>query len=298
MEDRDIHCDTDIEHAAEFILEAIVKIRVGNQIVGCQRNFRHHVCAGDFHLLVVNLRCEIQASGLRSVGPDALDVLLRAHLRNRNRVQTFVRQGNFAVKVNAYFLAEQHLGQYQTVCGLGFHHIGLISLYLYGEGVRCRRNTFIYSDVHVVLHLFQEVGEVLGKFLFVGDGNYLPICLVYSSEEILILLVVLCFGEVFCEMSHLVGIDNLTAHEDWLLERDCACEYVMDIQVERIVDFGSELSEGGTDFSFGQCCRDGLKNRALHNVASSRDFSQCLYDGCYFFIDLTLEGGACACQFA
>ena len=151
MENRNIHCYTDIEHAAEFILEAVVKIRVGNQIVGCQRHFRHHVRAGDFHLLVVNLRCEIQAPGLRSVGPDALDVLLWAHLRNRNRVQTFVRQGNFAVKVNAYFLAEQHLGKYQTVCGLGLHHVGFICLYLYGEGVRCCRNTFIYSDVYIVL---------------------------------------------------------------------------------------------------------------------------------------------------
>ena len=191
MENRNIDSYAYVEHASEFLLESVIEVWICQHVVRRQCYFRHHVRAGDFHLLVINCRREIQTSGFRTVLIDAFQVFLRAHLWNRNGIEAFVRERDVRVQVNAYLFAEEHFGKYQSVGGLGFHHVGLICLNFDGKCIGFGSDTFLYGYVYIVLHLLQQICEILCQFLFVGNGNHLPICLIYCNQKLLIFLVVL-----------------------------------------------------------------------------------------------------------
>ena len=122
-----------------------------------------------------------------------------------------------AVK-DAYALAEQQLGQRQTVAGFGQEHVGLVGLDFDLEGVSLCHHSFVHGYPYVVLQLMEQPCIRLGQLFLGGDADYLPVGLVHVNDDIGVLLVVAAARQLFCQRSHLVRIDDLSAHEHGLLD--------------------------------------------------------------------------------
>ena len=88
----------------------------------------------------------------------------------------------------------------------------------------------------------------LRQALFACDGNDLPVGLVHVRDDIGVGHVVFRCGQVGGIGGHLVGIDDFTAHEDRLLDGDGPAEEIVDVRMERGVDFLADGVDRSGDF--------------------------------------------------
>ena len=186
--------------------------------------------------------------------------------RFRNHIQGFIGQDDFAVQRQADALAEQHLGEGEPVVGLGEQHLGLVGFDFHLKGVGFGGNAGSDGFFHLGEHFLQEVAVTLGQFLFVGDGDNLPVGLVYIQYHVGIFHVVLALGEVFCQGGHLVGIDNLTTHEHRLLHGDGPSPDVVEVGMKGLVDVGSDGIHG-----VGDVGHEPGEGRGIHSLEHAQD---------------------------
>ena len=116
----------------------------------------------------------------------------------------------------------------------------------------------------------QEVGVGIGEFLLRGDGDDLPIGFVNIHDHIGVGLVVTGRFQLAGQLRHLIGIDDLAAHEDRLLKRHGSGVEVVVVEMQGVVDFLADGIDRSCDLrrlqlaqvGFVQHSEDGLPHRA------------------------------------
>ena len=191
MGDGNFHHDAGAEvTASPAVLEAVVDIGVGNGESAHEGHGGHEVCAYHLGFLVKDFGGQGEAAGLRAGLIDVFQALFHRAAGFRNHVQGFIGKDNGTVQRKADALAQEHLGKGEAVGGLGEHHAGLVGFHPHLEQVAFRGDACIDSGLHVFFHLFQELHIALRQFLFVGDGDNLPVGLVHVQKDIGLLHVI------------------------------------------------------------------------------------------------------------
>ena len=267
MEKRNAHQNPGVEHASvPAVAESVVKVRIGNQVVGSQDHFRQHVRAGDFRLAVIDLRGQREAARLGPVGEDAVHPLGPADGRLRDQVGLLVREHDRALQRQADTFAEEHLRKCKTVAGLGPEQVRLIGLDLDLQGVRLRHHTCFDGFLHVAFKRVEQFGIGVREPLLGGNGDDLPVGLVHIHDHVGVGLVVAGRLQLLGQACHLVGINDLAPHEHGLLQRDGRGEQVAVVQVKGVVHLGTDRIDRTGDIRRRELLQISLFQHAEHRL--------------------------------
>ena len=289
VEDGHVHHDTGHERTTvPGILDAVEGIGIGDKVISREGHLGHHIGPYYLSFFVINLSGQLEAAGLGTVGIDVFQGFLGRSLRLGNHVDGLIGQHNLALQGKADALAKQHLGQGETVIGLGEEHPGFVHLNLHLKGVGLGGNAGGDGLVHIGLHLQQEVKITLGQFLLVGNGDDLPISLIHVQHHVGVLHVVFAPGQIFGQGGHLVGINYLSAYEHRLLHAHGTYPDIVEVRVQGFVNIGPDGVHRFGDIGNKTCqgrgvhslehFEDGLPHGAAHVFGSHGGIG---LDGCH-----------------
>ena len=243
VEQRHLSDNTHIVHAAELVLEAVETRRVGHDIISEDSHRRQEIGTGDVHLLVVDLCSEFQALQLRTVVHDVFFGVFVFVCRHDNIVKLLVLKRDLAVERQADALAEQHLGECETVFHLYQCELAVVEFHLNREFVGVSGHTFSHEFLHVIRHGTEQLNIVFGEFLFVCQRYNLPISLVAGDNHLLLFGGELHLGEILCVACHLVVGANLTTSVNRLLHRYHTSVHVVCVEVKFLGNLLSDCVE-------------------------------------------------------
>ena len=183
--DGHVHEYAYVPDAAELVAVAVIDVGVGGEIASGECDMGEIGCTHELGGLAGDIDGVLEEFQLGTV----LDGRLYVHVVSRRGdgdvVLVFVGKLDVGIEGKSAELAEEHLGEHESVLCLGDIHLGLVDLDLHLQTVGARGYSLADHLLNIAVELLHHFEEAVGQAFFLTDANYLPVGLVDVVEGVL-----------------------------------------------------------------------------------------------------------------
>ena len=191
--------------------------------------FRHHLAAGDLHLLVINLGGKFQRADVMTPAINIIQIEVGLGKSHIQFLTALIGKCHHGIDGQTTQLCQQHARQCHAIIHLGQIDVGLVQLYVNGELVGTGGDTFTDHRLDVIVKFLYQFDVAAGKLLLSAQRNDLPVGCINIIDDVLYLTLTHLVGELLGKIGNLVHRGDFASHVDRLGHRQGTAHQVMDV---------------------------------------------------------------------